>query len=128
MRIVAFCCGLFAFMLSCLIVHAQVLKSPPEAAPIIAILAAVNGSDVAEFKNAYARRIRDDKVQGDWGGNLKQAQANMQKLFGNYQLNKFSYTFVGNREIGKVTLTDNGKEAFSLNVIKERGKWKVDQR
>ena len=128
MRTMAICCGLFGFVLSCSILRAQELKTPPEAVPVIAVLKATKGSDVAGFKNAYAKRIREDKGQGDWEKNLKDAQVNMKKLFGDYQLNDFSFTFAGDREKGKVTLSHKGKEAFPLDVIKEGDKWKVDER
>lgn len=128
MRTVAVCLGLFGFVLSCSILRAQEVKTPPEAAPVIAVLKAAKGSNIAGFKNAYSKRIREDKDQGDWEKNLKEAQVNMKKLFGDYRLNDFSFTFSGDREIGKVTLVHKGKEAFPLNVIKEGEKWKVDER
>jgi hypothetical protein len=53
---------------------------------------------------------------------------NMSKLFGDYQLNDFSFTFDGDSEKGKVTLSHKGLEAFPLNVIKEGDTWKVDER
>jgi NAD(P)-dependent dehydrogenase (short-subunit alcohol dehydrogenase family) len=45
-----------------------------------------------------------------------------------FRLNDFSFTFAGDREKGKVTLSHKGSEAFPLNVIKEGDKWKVDER
>ena len=128
MRTPAVLRGLFGFVLACSILRAQEVKTPPEAAPVIAVLMAAKGNDVAGFKNAYSRRIREDKDQGDWEKNLKEAQANMKKLFADYQLNDFSFTFAGDGERGKVTLSHKGKEAFPLNVIKEGDKWKVDER
>ena len=128
MRTVAVCWGLFGFVLSCSTLRAQEIKTPPEAAPVIAVLKAARSSDVAGFKNAYSKRIREDRGQGDWEKNVKEAQVNMKKLFGDYQLNDFSFTFAGDTEKGKVTLSHKGKEAFPLNVIKEGDKWKVDER
>jgi hypothetical protein len=128
MRTVAVCCGLFGFVLSCPILRAQDVKTPREAAPVIAVLKAVKGSDVDGFKNAYSKQIREDKGQGDWEKNLKDAQVNLEKLFGDYQLDDFSFTFAGGSEKGKVTLSHQGMEAFPLNVIKEGDTWKVDER
>jgi hypothetical protein len=128
MRAVAVCWVLFSFVLSCSVLRAQEIKTPAEAAPVIAVLKAVQGADVAGFMNAYSREIREDKSQGDWQKNLKEAQVNMKRLFGVYQLDDFSFTFDGNREKGKVTLSHKGKEAFPLNVIKEGNEWKVDER
>ena len=128
MRTVAVCWVLSGFVLSCAILRAQEVKTPPEAASVIAVLKAAKRSDVAGFKNAYSKPIREDKGQGDWEKNLKEAQVNMKKLFGDYQLNDFSFTFAGDREKGKVTLSHKGKEAFPLSVIKEGDMWKVDER
>jgi len=122
------CCALFAFVLSCSIVCAHQVKTPREAAPVIAVLQAVKDSDVVGFKNAYSKEIREDKRQGDWKKNLKEAQVNMNKLFGDYQLSDFSFAFAGDSEKGKVTLSHKGREAFPLNVIKEGDTWKVDER
>ena len=128
MRTVAVCLGLFGFVLSCSILRAQEVRTPPEAAPVIAVLKAAKGSNAAGFKNAYSKQIREDKDQGSWENNLKEAQVNLKKLFGDYHLNDFSFTFSGDSEKGKVTLFHKGKEAFPLNVIKEGEKWKVDER
>lgn len=120
--------GLFGLVVSCSIVCAQEVKTPREAAPVIAMLKAVKGSDVAGFKNAYSKEIREDKGQGDWQKNLKEAQANTNKLFGDYQLSDFSFTFAGDSEKGKITLSHKGREAFPLNVIREGDTWKIDER
>jgi hypothetical protein len=122
------CWGFVGFVMSCSIVCAQEVKAPPEAAPVIAVLKAAKDSDVAGFKNAYSKDIREARGQGDWKKNLEEAQVNMNKLFGNYQLRDFSFTFAGDSEKGKVTLFHKGREAFPLNVIKEGNTWKVDER
>jgi hypothetical protein len=128
MRTMAICCGLFGFVLSSSILRAQAVKTPREAAPVIAVLKAAKASDVAGFRNAYSRRIREEKDQSDWEKNLKEAQVNMKRQFGDYQLNDFRFTFAGDSEKGKVTLSHKGREAFPLNVLKEGDKWKVDER
>jgi len=128
MPTVAVCWGLFGFVLSCSVLSAQDVKTLREAAPVMAVLKALKDSDVAGFKNAYSKRIREDKGQGDWEKNLKEAQVNMNRLFGDYQLDDFSFTFAGDSEKGNVTLSHKGREAFPLNVIKEGDTWKVDER
>jgi hypothetical protein len=128
MRVMPFCCGLFGLLLFFSGLRAEEDKTPPEAAPLIAVLEAAKASDAAAFKKAYSKRLREDKVQGDWEKNVKEAQANMKKLFGDYQLKDFSFTFAGDKEKGKVTLSHKGKEAFALNVIKEGDEWKLDER
>lgn len=119
--------GLFVVM-SCSVLCAQEVKTPREAAPVIAVLKAVKDSDVAGFRNAYSKEIREDKGQENWEKNLKEARVNMNKLFGDYQLTDFSFTFAGDSERGKVTLSHKGREAFPLKVIREGDTWKVDER
>ena len=128
MPTVTVCWGLFGLVMSCSIVCAQEVKTPREAAPVIALLKAAKDSDVAGFKNAYSKEIREDKGQGDWQKNLKEAQVNTNKLFGDYQLSDFSFTFAGDSEKGKITLFHKGREAFPVDVIKEEDTWKIDER
>ncbi len=128
MRLMAFCYGLFGVLLLSSVLRAEEDKTPPEAAPMIAVLKAAKASDAAAFKKAYSKRLREDKMQGDWEKNVKEAQVNMKKLFGDYQLKDFSFTFAGDKEKGKVILFHKGKEAFPLNVIKEGDEWKLDER
>ena len=102
--------------------------SPPEAAPLIAVLQAAKASDVANFKEAYSRRIREDTEQGDWESNLKEARANLERRYGDYAINEFGFTFAGDKENGTISLKHKGKESLSLKVINEGGGWKLDER
>lgn len=103
-------------------------KLSPEAAPLIAVLKAVKVADAAAFKNAYSQRIREDKMQGDWEQNISMAQANLKKMFGEYNLTDFSFTFAGDKQTGKVSLSHKGQAAVTLAVIKEGDEWKLDER
>ncbi len=118
----------FVLIVSAAATQRAAVGTPREAASVIAVLRAVKDLDVAGFKNAYSKEIREDKGQGDWEKNLKEARVNMTKLFGDYQLNDFSFTFAGNSEKGRVTVSHKGREAFPLDVIKEGDTWKVDER
>lgn len=128
MRIIALCLAVFGVFLSLATPEAQTEEFPPEAAAVIAVLKAVKESDVNAFKNAYSRQIREDKNQGDWEKNLKEAKANLQKLYGDYQVGDFTFTYEGGEEKGKVTFTHKTGKELDLEVIKEDGKWKVDMR
>jgi hypothetical protein len=107
---------------------AQKDKSPQEAAPIIAVLKAIKESDIKAFRNAYCERIREDKDQGDWEKNLKEAQGNLKKLYGDYDLKEFAFSFDGDADKGKVSITHKGNKSVALRVIKEDGEWKVNER
>ena len=97
-------------------------------APMIAVLEAAKNSDVTMFKAAYSKRIQHEEQHSDWSKNLQEAQANMKKKYGDYQLSDFSYSFVGNDLNGKVTLSFKGKKQFELPVVKEDGAWRLDAR
>jgi len=121
-------CGLCCILVSCPSIRGNEDKTPAEASPLIALLKAAKASDINSFKDAYSKRIREDKGQGDWDKNLKEAQGSLKKMFGDYDLKDFSFTFTGDKEKGKVALSHKGKESITLKVIKEGGEWKLDER
>lgn len=128
MRAAVLCFAVFAVFLSLTTPGAQHVKSPPEAAPVIAVLKAVKESDVNAFKNAYSRRIREDKGQGDWEKNLKEAKQNLRTMYGDYRIADFTFTYDGDTDIGKVSFTYKHGKQLDLDVIREVGGWKVDKR
>jgi len=111
----------------CASVGAQDARAP-EAAPLITILEAAKVSDLASFKSAYSRRIRDDQGQADWPKNLDEARTNLTRMFGDYRLDDFGFSFAGGAERGRVTLSHRGTPQFDLAVVKEDGRWKLDER
>lgn len=131
MRTVTFTCGALLFVaISCSILRAQEpnrwQQSFPQSAPVMDVLKAVKNSDVAAFNNAYSKRIRDDKDQGDWEKKLKQTQAAVKKRLGDFQVKDFEFVCYGSVEDGRVVLIRKGHKAFSLAVIMEGDNWKVD--
>lgn len=120
--------AVFGIFLSLATPGTQRVKSPPEAAPVIAVLKAVKESDVKAFRNAYSRRIREDKEQGDWGKNLREARDNLKKMYGDYRIADFTFTYDGDTEMGKVSFTHKNGKQLDLDVIKEEREWKVDKR
>jgi len=100
----------------------------PEAAPLITILEAAKVADLAAFRSAYSRRIRDDQGQADWPKNLDEARTNLTRMFGDYRLADFGFAFAGGPEGGRVTLSHQGTPQFDLAVVKEDGRWKLDER
>ena len=103
-------------------------KSPKEAAPLIAVLKAIRASDIKAFKSAYSEPIRADTNQRDWEKNLKEAQGNLKKLYGDYELKDFAFTFAGDADKGKVSISYKGTKSIALGVIKEDGEWKLNER
>jgi hypothetical protein len=129
MRISVMSFVVLAIILSFSPLEAKAGKAPPQAAPVMAVLQAVKESDVKAFRNAYSWRIREDKEQGNWEKNLQEAQTNIKKMYGDYQLSDFTFTYSGDQEQGKVffTFKKNGKSTV-LDVVNEGGEWKVDMR
>lgn len=128
MRILVLSCAFLGVVLATSVLPAGQDKPPPPAAPVIGMLKAVKANDVSGFKNAYSKRIREDKEQGNWDKNLKEAQAGLKKLYGEYDLKEFTFTFTGDKEKGGVSITHKGKKSIDLGVIKEGKDWKIDQR
>jgi len=119
-------CGMVQSLATPAARHAK--RPPPEAAPVIAVLKAVKESDVAAFRNAYSRRIREDKEQGDWGKNLQEAKVNLKKMYGDYRIADFTFTYDGDTEGGKVSFAYKHGKPLDLDVINEDHEWKVDKR
>ena len=128
MRSLVLCIAVFGAFLSFATLGTQLVKSPPEAAPVVALLKAVQASDVKAFRKVYSERIREDKNQGDWQKNLKEAKDNLKKMYGDYQLGDFTFTYDGDEEMGKVSFAHKSGKKLDLEVIKEGGEWKIDMR
>jgi len=58
-------------------------------------------SDVSAFRNAYSRRIRDEQGQADCRRNLQEARSNLTRMFGDYRLADFAFSFAGGAERGR---------------------------
>jgi len=95
---------------------------------MVAVLQAAKQSDAERFRNAYSKRIRQEDQQSNWSKNFQEAQANMKKMFGDYQLSDFAYFFAGDDLVGKLTVSFRGNKQFGIAIIKEDGAWKLDER
>lgn len=107
---------------------ARITTKTPPSAPFLALLSAAKLSDVAGMKNAYSQRIREESARSDWNENLRDAQTSLRKLFGDYQLAQFGFTFSGNTDKGTLSISHNGKQGAALKVVKEGNQWKLDER
>jgi len=71
---------------------------------------------------------REDKEQGDWGKNLQEARVNLKKMYGDYRIADFTFTYDGDTEGGKVSFAYKHGKPLDLDVINEDHAWKVDKR
>jgi hypothetical protein len=83
---------------------------------MVAILKAAKSSDATMFRDAYSARIHQEDQHSDWGKNLQEAQATMNKKFGDYQITDFTFSFAGDDAKGKLEVTFKGKAQFALAV------------
>ncbi len=57
----------------------------------------------------------------DWEKNLKEAKANLKKMFGDYRVGDFTFRYDGDMGKGKVKFTHKKGKGLDLEVIKEAG-------
>ena len=125
---------LTAFTVLCVLTGSLISCSGPNgpqaatSTPMVAVLQATKQSDAERFRNAYSKRIRQESQQSNWAKNFQEAQANMKKMFGDYQLSDFAYSFAGDDLVGKLTVSFKGKKQFGIAIVKEDGAWKLDER
>ena len=63
-----------------------------------------------------------------WESNLKEAQGNLKRRYGDYKLEEFAFTFTGDEERGNISISHKGNKPIALAVVKEDGQWKIDTR
>ena len=68
------------------------------------------------------------KEQANWEKKLKEARDNVKRLLGNHKIDELTFTFTENKEDGEVSTVSKVKVLFTLKVISEGDKWKIEQR
>lgn len=121
---------LLLLALACSQLHTALAKTPEQALPLKTVLQAVRDKNVEAFKSAWSARIvQEDKARGSkWSKSMAEGRDNMTRMFGDYKMNQFDYTYEGTPQSGSVTCLFKGKKAFSLKVVHEKQGWKLDER
>lgn len=126
MQIIVFI--LLSLMLSMPAIAEEARPVPTEAEPFVLLLMAAKNADAMGMRGAFSTRIRDDREQGDWNKNLRQAKVSLAKMFGDYALADFSFVFSGDRREGALTVMYRDVEQFSIPVVWESEGWKLNER
>ena len=100
----------------------------PQAAPMIAVLRAASASDAQGFRAAYSKRIRESDDQAEWSKNVREAGANLKKMYGDYKVEDFAFSFDGGADKGKLTVEHRDAKTIALAVVREDDGWKLDER
>jgi hypothetical protein len=119
---------LLSLMLAMPAIAEEARPVPTEAEPFVLLLMAAKNADAMGMRGAYSMRIRDDREQGDWDKNLRQAKVSLARMFGDYALADFSYVFSGDQREGAVKVMYRDVEQFSIPVIWESDGWKLNER
>ena len=116
--------------LACTSWQAAVAETPPQALPLQTALKSALVQDADGFKSAYSLRIlQEEKAKGsDWKKLVQEGHKNMTKMFGNYEMGQFEYSFQGTGQSGSVSCSFKGKKAFALKVVHEKTGWKLNER
>ncbi|TNE44610.1 MAG: hypothetical protein EP343_28540 [Deltaproteobacteria bacterium] len=100
----------------------------PEAAMWKVFLEAVRNRDKNSFFTAFSQRVRANQSKSKVERFLKEADANLKKLFDKeYRLKDFTFVFQGKGRRGKLYLWFKGQKKMPFRMVEEQGKWKLDQ-
>lgn len=101
-----------------------------QALPVAALFRAVKTSDTDLFQQCW-----DKPMSERFGLNAESAKAMLEKYkrgfdqtFGEYSMAEISYTFVGDAEVGAVTVKLKDKNVPPLKVIKSGNVWKLGEK
>ena len=97
--------------------------------PVIALLKAVKEQDQKQLKSAFSEKTRAQYEKEGWDKVLQRYQEGFKTAFGDYKLDDFTFEQgKGDNEKGAVSVIHKGKTFPSLSVIKEKAKWKLNER
>ena len=102
-------------------------KSIKQSKPFQNVLLSLQTESVSLFVESFTDRIvGDEKDSQVWLDRIKEGHEKMTQRFGNYELSDFTYKF--DKEKSKLVIFYKGEEQFKMKVIKEDGKWKLDEK
>lgn len=107
--------------------EAEVPSTPPAAGPVVCWLQAAKNNDVELLKTVFSERIAHRHARRGWLRVMDVYREVFANEFGKYTLKAFTYAFEGDDQRGKVTIL-YGERRFPVEVVRERGVWKVNER
>lgn len=100
----------------------------PQAEPVISWLMAAKEGDEKRLKTVFSERMRKKFDEEGWDKVLKTYQQVFEKEFGDYRLEDFAFEYSGGENEGRVSIVYREEKLPGVQVIKEKGNWKVDER
>jgi hypothetical protein len=97
-----------------------------QAIPVVALLRSVKESDTALFQHCWDKPMAESL--GLTPEMIEEYRLGFDKVFGEYSLDEFSFSFVGGADVGAVTLKFKDKKLPPLRVVKTGNDWKLGER
>lgn len=102
--------------------------APPQAQPIITMLAAITTDNSDLLKTVLSDpQLDDSSTEPDRDDGLKELKQQVMAFYRttDLDLKAFRYEYIGNDEAGQVVFTYRGKFRDSIDVVKEGHHWKI---
>jgi hypothetical protein len=99
----------------------------PQAEPVLAWCQGSKTGDQSVLKTAFSEKVMKEHDRTGWEEVARRYKAIFSNLFGDYQLDEFSFEFTGDEEKGRIKIIHPRKTLQGIAVIKENGKWKVNE-
>jgi hypothetical protein len=99
----------------------------PQAEPVLAWIKGSKTGDQAVLKTAFSAKVLKEHDGTGWEEVARRYKAIYANLYGDYQLDEFSFEFTGDEEKGRIKIIHPRKTLQGIAVIKEGGKWKVNE-
>jgi hypothetical protein len=101
-----------------------------QAIPVVALLRSVKESDTALFQQCWDKPMAESLGLTPESAKrmIEEYRLGFDKVFGEYSLDEFSFSFVGGADVGAVILKFKDKKLPPLRVIKSGNHWKLGER
>jgi hypothetical protein len=108
--------------------HAAIEAAQPQARPVAMLMVAVREQDARLFQSAFSSRMQAHIAKHGWQKSLRGYAEVFRAEFGEYRPEDFTYAFSGDDAAGVVAVTFKGRKLSGMRVVKEEGRWKVDEK
>jgi hypothetical protein len=89
--------------------------------------------DAAALRDAHSKRLRENaegkdgiRQIGNWEDSVREARSNLSRLYGDYRIEDFTFTYAGDDTHGKLTVSHEKQKSFEFKVVLEGDAWKLD--
>jgi hypothetical protein len=97
-----------------------------QAEPFENTLISVKNYNIILFKNSFSERIQNEKIDSlTWSEKLKVAEERLELAFTELNPDDFSYEFDEKESV--LIIKHKTYQPFSMKIVLENGKWKLDE-